>query len=228
MKKMNTFAARVAAIIVLVVLCISSASAQGLIKSNGVKFDALHGSSNWYAAAKYAYGINGGESYLGAEAGRRFNDHFRLGIEGMWCLTQDITQHHSYVVLKPSFDLVSSNSEFYQNTCLDVSISGLVGAMAQAKGMQKFQDDNGVPQLHDIACRPHLTYGASISLNCNVVTNVQVRIEASYLFASEEKKFANNIDNFCNSLSEADCQWVKSGNWIKNQILVGASIAYHF
>jgi len=228
MKKIKNIAAQVAAIIVLVIVCVASASAQVITKRNGVKFDALHGSRNWYAAAKYAYGVNGGENYIGAEAGRRFNDYFRLGIEGMWCLTQDITQHHSYVVLKPSFDLVSSDSEFYQKTCVDVSISGLIGAMSQAKGFEKFEDANGQPQLRDIACRPHLAYGASISLNWNVVQNVQLRLEATYLFTPEEKKFANNLDSFCQGLPEADCQWVKSGNWLSNQILVGASIAYHF
>jgi hypothetical protein len=159
MKKYMNIAARVVAVIVLVILCIASASAQVITKRNGVKFDALHGSRNWYAAAKYAYGVNGGESYLGAEAGRRFGDSFRLGIEGMWCLSEDITQHHSYVVLKPSFDLISSDSEFYQKTCLDVSISGLIGAMSQAKGFEKFEDADGEPQLRDIACRPHLAYG---------------------------------------------------------------------
>ena len=228
MKKQNKIAARVAAIVVVIVLCIANANAQVVTKRNGVKFDALHGSRNWYAAAKYAYGVNGGESYLGAEAGRRFCDSFRLGIEGMWCITEDITQHHSYVVLKPSFDLVSSDSEFYQKTCLDVSISGLIGAMSQAKGFEKFEDANGQPQLRDIACRPHLAYGASISLNWNIVKNVQLRLEATYLFTPEEKKFADDIESFCSGLSEADCQWVKSGNWLSNQILVGASVAYHF
>ena len=55
-------------------------------KAEDVKLDVLHGSSNWYVGAGYGYATDG-EHMIGLEAGRRFSDHFRLGVQGMVNLT---------------------------------------------------------------------------------------------------------------------------------------------
>lgn len=226
MKKMNTFAARVAAIIVLVVLCISSASAQGLIKSNGVKFDALHGSSNWFVGAQYGYSLDS-ENFIGLEAGRRFGDNFRLSVNGMYNLDNMSSDYrnHSFAVLKASYDIVSSASQFYQETGLDFNLSLMAGGMEQANGLIK--SPNG-QKLSDLRTKLDITYGVGAGLSWNIEKNIQLRAEFIFLIMPQEEDFINQLDGFIQDLSQADQEHLKSQNWQKNMNMIRIGFTYHF
>lgn len=229
MKKMNTFAARVAAIVVVIVLCISSASAQVLTKSNGVKFDALHGSRNWFIGAQYGYSLDS-ENFIGLEAGRRFGDNFRLSINGMYNLDNMSSDYrnHSFAVVKASYDFVSSASQFYQETGLDLNLSLMAGGMEQANGLKKFPDADGNKQLSDLRTKLDITYGVGAGISWNIVKNVQLRADFIFLTMPQEKDFINQLDGFVHDLPQADQEHLKNQNWQENMKIIRIGFTYHF
>lgn len=196
-------------------------------KAEDVKLDVLHGSSNWYVGAGYGYATDG-EHMIGLEAGRRFSDHFRLGVQGMVNLTKSIVSNHSWFVLKPSFDLIPSQSGFYKATGIDISISPLIGGKVQCKGLRKFEDSEGNTRLRDLQCIPNITYGGAAEISWNFVKHAQLRVGVNYLTMSKEKDFIENIGAFVENLNEADKNEVLSGNWQKGQFMVTASVTVHF
>ena len=196
-------------------------------KAEDVKLDVLHGSSNWYVGAGYGYATDG-EHMIGLEAGRRFSDHFRLGVQGMVNLTKSIVSNHSWFVLKPSFDLIPSQSGFYKATGIDISISPLIGGKVQCKGLRKFEDSEGNTRLRDLQCIPNITYGGAAEFSWNFVKHAQLRVGVNYLTMSKEKDFIENNGAFVENLNEADKNEVLSGNWQKGQFMVTASVTVHF
>ena len=226
---MNTFAARVAAIVVVIVLCIANANAQALTKSNGVKFDALHGSRNWFIGAQYGYSLDS-ENFIGLEAGRRFGDNFRLSVNGMYNLDnmKSDYRNHSFAVLKASYDFVSSASEFYQKTGIDFNLSLMAGGMEQANGLKKFPDADGNKQLSDLRTKLDITYGVGAGISWNIISNVQLRADVIFMAMPEEKKFINELDRFVQDLPQADQEHIKSQNWQKNMKVIRIGFTYHF
>lgn len=196
-------------------------------KAENVKLDVLHGSSNWYVGAGYGYALDG-EHMIGLEAGRRFSDHFRLGIQGMYNITKSLVPNHSWFVLKPSFDLVSSQSAFYKKTGIDVSIAPLIGGKVQCKGLRKIEAEDGTPRLRDLQCIPNITYGGAAEISWNCASHVQIRLGVNYLAMPKEKEFIENLDAFIDGLSEADQKTVLSGNWQKSQFMITGSVTFHF
>ena len=196
-------------------------------QAEDVKLDVIHGSSNWYVGAGYGYALDG-EHMIGLEAGRRFSDHFRLGIQGMYNITKSVVPNHSWFVLKPSFDLVSSQSAFYKKTGIDVSIAPLIGGKVQCKGLRKIEAEDGTPRLRDLQCIPNITYGGAAEISWNCTSHVQIRLGVNYLAMPKEKEFIENLDAFIDGLSEADQKTVLSGNWQKGQFMVTAAVTFHF
>ena len=192
-----------------------------------VKLDVIHGSSNWYVGAGYGYALDG-EHMVGLEAGRRFSDHFRLGIQGMYNITKSLVPNHSWFVLKPTFDLISSQSAFYKKTGIDVSIAPLIGGKVQCKGLRKIEAEDGTPRLRDLQCIPNITYGGAAEISWNCAAHVQIRLGVNYLAMPKEKEFIENLDAFIDGLSEADQKTVLSGNWQKGQFMVTAAVTFHF
>ncbi len=192
-----------------------------------VKLDVIHGSSNWYVGAGYGYALDG-EHMVGLEAGRRFSDHFRLGIQGMYNITKSLVPNHSWFVLKPTFDLISSQSAFYKKTGIDVSIAPLIGGKVQCKGLRKIEAEDGTPRLRDLQCIPNITYGGAAEISWNCAAHVQIRLGVNYLAMPKEKEFIENLDTFIDGLSEADQKTVLSGNWQKGQFMVTAAVTFHF
>lgn len=192
-----------------------------------VKLDVIHGSSNWYVGAGYGYALDG-EHMIGLEAGRRFSDHFRLGIQGMYNITKSLVPNHSWFVLKPTFDLISSQSAFYKKTGIDVSIAPLIGGKVQCKGLRKIEAEDGTPRLRDLQCIPNITYGGAAEISWNCAAHVQIRLGVNYLAMPKEKEFIENLDTFIDGLNEADQKTVLSGNWQKGQFMVTAAVTFHF
>lgn len=196
-------------------------------KAENVKLDVIHGSSNWYVGAGYGYALDG-EHMIGLEAGRRFSDNFRLGIQGMYNITKSLVPNHSWFVLKPTFDLISSQSAFYKKTGIDVSIAPLIGGKVQCKGLRKIEAEDGTPRLRDLQCIPNITYGGAAEISWNCAAHVQIRLGVNYLAMPKEKEFIENLDTFIDGLSEADQKTVLSGNWQKGQFMVTAAVTFHF
>lgn len=196
-------------------------------KAENVKLDVIHGSSNWYVGAGYGYAFDG-EHMVGLEAGRRFSDHFRLGVQGMYNITKSLVPNHSWFVLKPTFDLISSQSAFYKKTGIDVSIAPLIGGKVQCKGLRKIEAEDGTPRLRDLQCIPNITYGGAAEISWNCTAHVQFRLGVNYLAMPKEKEFIENLDTFIDGLSEADQRTVLSGNWQKGQFMVTAAVTFHF
>lgn len=143
-------------------------------------------------------------------------------------LTKSIVSNHSWFVLKPSFDLIPSQSGFYKATGIDISISPLIGGKVQCKGLRKFEDSEGNTRLRDLQCIPNITYGGAAEFSWNFVKHAQLRVGVNYLTMSKEKDFIENIGAFVENLNEADKNEVLSGNWQKGQFMVTASVTVHF
>lgn len=150
------------------------------------------------------------------------------GSSGNGNLTKSVVSNHSWFVLKPSFDLISSQSGFYKATGIDISISPLIGGKVQCKGLRKFEDSEGNTRLRDLQCIPNITYGGAAEISWNFVKHAQLRVGVNYLTMPKEKDFIENIDAFVKDLNEADRNEVLSGNWQKGQFMVTASVTYHF
>lgn len=240
-KNNNRIVAAVAAIVLMMVMC-GGANAQiirsgknalasrtvptqeqkeEVKKAENVTLLEQHGSRNFYVAAAYAYGINSSEHYVGAEAGFRFSEHFKLGVQGMWCATKDVVQHHSFVVLKPSFDLVDAESSFYKKTGLDFSIHAMGGVMSQAELKIK-----GGGKLLDNPCNPQATAGAGCAVVWNVAPHFQLSAGVSYLYLFREKELVDYQATA--DMTQAEMNWIEEGNWQKGIILAEFKVAYHF
>lgn len=205
----------------------TKAEKSAIENAEDVKLDVIHGSSNWYVGAGYGYALDG-EHMVGLEAGRRFSDHFRLGVQGMYNMTKSLVSNHSWFVLKPTFDLISSQSGFYKKTGIDVSIAPLIGGKVQCKGLRKIEAEDGTPRLRDLQCIPNITYGGAAEISWNCTSHVQIRLGVNYLAMPKESKFIEDLDAFIDGLSEADQRTVLSGNWQKGQFMVTAAVTFHF
>ena len=217
-------------VVVVTILSVISINAQTVIKTdNGIKYDVLYGSSNWFVGAQYGYSLDS-ENFVGIEAGRRFGDHFRLSVNGMYNLSNKSSDYrnHSFAVAKATYDFVSSASTFYQKTGLDFNLSVMAGGMEQANGIKKFPDTNGTEQLRDLRTKLDFTYGAGAGISWNVIKHVQLRAEFIFLTMPQEKDFISQLDEFVKELPEADQDHLRSQKWQKNMKMIRIGFTYHF
>ena len=217
----------------------TKAEKSAIENAEDVKLDVLHGSSNWYIGPMAGYSLDG-EWQFGINGGRRFSDHFRLGLQAAYAMPKalkvdgksvdvDPVDNHSWIAINPAFDLISSQSGFYKATGLDFSIGLLVGFKYQCDGVNLFEDpETGVYRVADYTTQFRLTYGAEASVSWNCAKHVQLRLGINYLDMPQERKFKNNLDVFLKDVNERDAQIVRAENWQSGQFLVTASVTFHF
>lgn len=192
-------------------------------KAEDVKLDVLHGSSNWFIGAIGGYTFDG-EVMAGLRGGRRFSDHFRLEALGMYNFTNEGgKKNHSWIAVAPAFDLVNSQSSFYQKTGLDISIAPLIGVKEQSKAKVKYEGT-----MKDFDNRLRLTYGGMAEISWNCAKHVQLRAGINYLHMSEEGKTKDQRSSLKEGLSEEAQLRIDKQNWQSGQLMATFSVTFHF
>ena len=154
------------------------------------------------------------QNLVGLELIYRCSDVLFFGAEGAVNVSKDyVPRTGSYAVAKIGAEFPSSASTWYRKTHLCISAAGLVGAMAQYKGREKFPNENGVSQLRDVQNTLSGTFGGEVMAFWSPTKHLQVGAGFSYLYAGQNRKFARNLNSFVEGLSPTDKQQVLSGHY---------------
>lgn len=210
-------------IVISFLFCVVGVNAQAFYTDqNGLKHDVLHGNANWYGGPAIGYALNG-EFLAGGEFGRRFSKNIRVGIQGLY------GEEHPTISGKIYYDFVNAKSEFYQNTGLDFSVFGSIGARTQARGLVKFVDSESHEiHLKRIKCNMDIAYGGGAAVSWNFANHWQARASIEYSYLPSEKKFLDTKNELMTDLAQKDQNYINSMNFVSGQVILMGSITFHW